>query len=358
MNPIEFLIDIIGIPSLSGKEEDVAERVRNEFERLGYDEIIEAGGNVCGRAGSGGLVILYDAHMDVVEPGEGWQEDPFKARIKDGFISGRGSCDDKGSLAAMIYGGIKGRMEGVTLYVVGSVREEVAEGNGLREFFEMTGVKPDFVVIGEPSSLKIARGNRGRLGVRIDVKGRAAHASEPSGGINAIYRASEIIEKVKKLNKSLKEDSVAVTKIETHNKNINVIPEECSIYCDYRSGIGRKREDVLKKFSEFISEKDRLVTITPYYAPWGIKENHPVVLAASECMKEVLGKAEVVDWRFCTNGSYTAGELGIPTIGFGPGREEECHAGEEKIEIDAVQQAVDFYAKLPGFIHKYVVKNK
>ncbi|MBN2406865.1 MAG: M20/M25/M40 family metallo-hydrolase [Elusimicrobia bacterium] len=355
MSVIDFLRNIIEIPSLSGEEKKVASRIKGEFGKLRYDEVIEAGGNICGRIGSGGIKILYDAHMDVVEPGKNWTGEPFRARMENGYIYGRGACDDKGSLAAIVHGGAAAKTDGVTLYVLCSVNEEVAEGNGLRDFLGSTGISPDYIVIAEPSSLRLARGNRGRLALRIDVRGEAGHASNPSIGINAIYRSVGIIDRIKELNSRLDGDSVVVTKTETPNKNINIIPESCSIYCDYRTRAGRTREDILKNIGACIGEDDSVSELTPYYKPWQMDPEHLLVRAGSECASGELGRKEIITWDFCTNGSYTAGELGIPTIGFGPGEEKEAHAAEEKISAAAVKDAVRFFSSLPGYVRKNAV---
>jgi putative selenium metabolism hydrolase len=194
MQVINFLKDIIRIPSLSGEESKVALRVKDEFKKLGYDKLLySTGGNVCGVRGNGALKILYDAHMDVVEPGENWKTPPYEPTEKDGYLIGRGAVDDKGPLASMIYGGAAADITDVTLYVLASVNEEVAEGNGLKEFFDETKIKPDVVVIGEPSQLTAAVGNRGRIGLRIDIAGQSAHASDPSDGENALLRAADVI---------------------------------------------------------------------------------------------------------------------------------------------------------------------
>ncbi|MGM0442047.1 MAG: M20/M25/M40 family metallo-hydrolase [Elusimicrobiota bacterium] len=357
MSPVvEFLKELVEIPSLSGREEKVAGRLKKEFSELNYDEVIESGGNICGRRGDGNTVVIYDAHMDVVEPGQGWKDDPYKVRMKDKNLIGRGSCDDKGSLAAMVYGGAKADVEGITLYVVGSVREEVAEGNGLKNFFEETEIQPDYIVIGEPSGLKVAFGNRGRLGIKLNITGKAGHASDPEAGENSIYRAVKIIEKVKEINSELKKDSVVVTKVETSNENINIIPEKCTVYCDYRSGVGRSEQEILSAFKKIVKEKDFVEGITPYYKPWKISFDNPLYAAARKTQQQITGSEKTKFWPFCTNGSYTAGDREIPTIGFGPGKEEECHSPEEKIDILEVEKAVEFYSGLPGFIVNEKVK--
>ncbi|NLB35188.1 MAG: M20/M25/M40 family metallo-hydrolase, partial [Elusimicrobia bacterium] len=174
-----FFKDILSIPSPSGKEEGVALRVKEEFQTLGYDEIIEAAGNVCGRRGNGPIKILYDAQMDVVEPGSGWEGDAYKPLLKDGRIIARGAADDKGPLTSMIYGGAEADVAGVTLYVLASAMEEVSAGSALEDFFRETDIRPDFVVIGEPSRNHVMLGSRGRVLLRADFAGEASHASNP-----------------------------------------------------------------------------------------------------------------------------------------------------------------------------------
>ncbi len=353
----EFLKKLVKIPSLSGQEGAVADAVKIEMEKLGYDRIIVSGGNVCGIRGEGGVKVLYDAHMDVVEPGNEWKTDPYGAFEKDGFLYGRGTCDDKGSIAAMVYGGAEADVAGATLYVLASVREEVSEGNGLKDFLSRTGIKPDFVIIGEPSRLMVARGNRGRLGLRIDVMGKASHASRPQDGENAIYRAMKIAEEIKNMDKNSPADTVSVTKIETPNLNINVIPEKCSIYCDYRSAPGRTREEILEKFYSLIEKRDKIEVIKKYFKPWSLEESHPLIAAGMKCRNDTLGEAPSIMWIFCTNGTYTSAELGIPTMGFGPGEESQCHSADEKIDLKQLDDAVKYFSMLPGFILREIKEN-
>ncbi len=350
-----FLKKIIQIPSPSGREEKVEEAVKDEMKKLGYDRIVSSGGNVCGVKGKGSLKILYDAHMDVVEAGRGWNSRPFEAVEKKGFLYGRGACDDKGTLAAMIYGGAAADMDdGISLYVLASVKEETGEGNGLKDFFEKENFKPDFVVIGEPSGLMVAKSNRGRIGLKIEVKGVSSHASRPEEGENAVYRAMEIVEKIKKFNLNCKKDTVSVTKISTSNENINIIPQLCSIYVDYRSSYGRKEKDVMRDIRKLTGTRDRIIKLGRHYKPWQISEKHLLLQAALECRKDILGPAPPGEWAFCTNGSFTAGELGIPTVGFGPGSESECHRANEKIKLKEVEKAAQFFSLLPSYIAKKI----
>ncbi|MGM0568576.1 MAG: M20/M25/M40 family metallo-hydrolase [Elusimicrobiota bacterium] len=352
MNVSSFLKSLIDIPSPSGKEEKAARAVKKRMEALGYDKVIEAGGNVCGLRGGGKLKVLYDAHMDVVDPGGGWDSDPFKAREKEGFILGRGACDDKGSLASMVYGGAAADVSGVSLYVLASINEEGGGESGIKSFLSETGIRPDAVVIGEPSELMVAKGNRGRLGIEVEVKGKEAHASRPHEADNAIYPALEIVKKIKNLKSLPAGDTFSVTKIRTDNKNLNVIPGKCTLYCDYRCAAGRKKDDILRFITGVVKPYGAISSHTKFYAPWSMNEEHFLVRAALACRRDIMGDSELFEWGFCTNGSYTAGELFIPTVGLGPGKESECHSANEKIEVRELETAVDFYSRLPGFILK------
>ena len=169
-NMVSFLRDIVEIPSPSCQEKGVAERTKREMERLGYDDVrIDSFGSVIGKLGDGKKVILYDSHMDTVGIGDpdAWAHDPYKGKVEDGIVYGRGTGDNKGGLASMIYGAAlsekMGNLEGVTLYVVGSAQEESSDGLAYKTVITEDGLRPDVVVLGECTGLKIYRGQRGRM---------------------------------------------------------------------------------------------------------------------------------------------------------------------------------------------------
>ena len=160
----QFLRDLIAIKSLSSQEEQVIARIKLEMERCGYDEVtIDPMGNIIGRIGKGKRVIALDAHVDTVDVGNpaNWTIDPFKGAEKDGIIYGRGACDMKGALASIVYGGklIKdlGLEDEYTLYVVGSVQEEDCDGLCWQYIIKEDKIRPEIVVIAEPTKLRMAR---------------------------------------------------------------------------------------------------------------------------------------------------------------------------------------------------------
>ena len=255
---VSFLRDIVEIPSPSCEEKEVAERTKSEMERLEYDEVkIDSFGNVLGRIGNGEKIILYDSHMDTVGIGdpEAWAHDPYKGRVEDGIVYGRGTGDNKGGLASMVYGGALAKkmvaLDGVTLYVVGSAQEESSDGLAYKTIITEDGLRPDVVVLGECTGLKIYRGQRGRMEITVTTRGKSSHASAPDRGENAIYKMMNIIKGIERLNPNLRDDdflgkgTVAVTKMEVDTPSLNAIPDKAVIYIDRRLTVGETKESAM-----------------------------------------------------------------------------------------------------------------
>ncbi|MGD8737634.1 MAG: M20/M25/M40 family metallo-hydrolase, partial [Anaerolineae bacterium] len=234
-----FLQELVRIPSLSTQEGAVAARLAEEMRRVGFAEVwTDRVGNVVGRIGPGnGAKLLFDGHMDTVDVGDPsrWPHRPYDAVIKDGILFGRGACDMKGGLAAMVYAAKILLDTGVQLagdlYVVGVVQEEPCEGLAIRHLVEEGGIRPDFIVLGEPSNLQVRLGHRGRLEMQVQVQGTAAHASSPSLGTNAIHNAARLIFGLELLAPRLATDpflgqgTLAVTEIESGAASRNALPD-------------------------------------------------------------------------------------------------------------------------------------
>jgi len=209
---IQFLRDICAIPSMDSQIGLVGERVAEEMGKLGFDEVrFDKMGNILGRVGHGPTVMVYDSHIDTVGIGDpvAWQWDPFKGKVENGIFYARGACDEKGSTPGMIYGIALGRDLGLfakdeySLYYFGNM-EEWCDGIAPNSFVEVDPkVKPDFVVIGEPTKMQVYRGHKGRLEMKITAKGKSAHAAANHLGDNAIYKMLPIIEAISKLEPEL-----------------------------------------------------------------------------------------------------------------------------------------------------------
>jgi len=374
----EFMRDLVKTKSYSTEEREVIQRIKHEMEKVGFDEIIIDGmGNILGRVGSGKKIIAMDAHIDTVEVGnpEIWEVDPFEAVVKNGVIYGRGASDQKAGMASMVYG-VKlmkelGLMGDFTLYVTGTVMEEDCDGLCWQYIINEEGLKPDYVVITEPTNLNIYRGHRGRIELQIKTTGMSCHASAPERGVNAIYKMSRIIQEIEKLNDRLRKDpflgkgTVAVTQIFFKSPSHNAVPDECTIQLDRRLTKGETREVVISELenaikrageeAEIVELEYRRTSYTgleyptkKYFPTWVMDEDHEIVRKSVEAYRTVFGEEPVVDkWTFSTNGVATAGMFGIPTIGFGPGNEIHAHSPSDQVSIDHLVKAAAMYAYLP-----------
>jgi len=375
---ITFLRDLIRIPSPSTEEGEVAAWVAEEMRRVGFPEVwVDRIGNVIGRLGSGvGKALLYNAHMDTVGVSDpkSWSHDPYGAEIEAGVFYGRGASDMKGALAAMVYSAkalidASVALEG-SLYVVGVVQEEVCEGLAMRVLIEEEGIKPDFVVLGEATNLQVSRGQRGRLGMRLMTHGRSCHGSAPERGVNAIYPMARIALEIEELNGRLAFDpflgkgSIAATVIESTSGGTNVIPDSCTLYLDRRLTAGETEAGAVAEIEEIIVRHalDAEVEVLEYeatsyrgypcharqYFPaWVLDKDHPLVQVTARAIEETLGyRPGIGKWAFSTDGAYTMGAAGIPTVGFGPGEERFAHTADDQVRLEDVVKAVRVYARL------------
>jgi putative selenium metabolism hydrolase len=375
---VAFLQDLIRIPSPSTQEKALAERLVEEMERVGIPRVRrDRIGNVLGCLGAGsGRRLIYDGHMDTVSVSDpaSWSRDPFGAQIEGGVLYGLGACDMKGALAAMVYGAKALVDAGVRLAgelcVVGVVQEEPCEGLAIQVLIEEEGIKPDFVILGEPSNLQIKRGHRGRVEMKVTAKGISCHASAPSLGRNAIYDAARLIFGVELLATRMADDaflgpgSIAVTQIESSAASRNAIPDTCSFYIDRRLTLGETETKTLAEIQGVIAREsvEARVEVTEYratsytgyecrarevYPPWALDQDHPLVQAVGKAIRETLGyRPKIGQWAFSTDGTYTMGRANIPTAGFGPGEERFAHTVDDQVRLADVVAAARVYARL------------
>ena len=376
----QFLRAIVALPSPSCAEKEVAERVVSEMKKLDYDDaFIDPMGNAIGRIGSGSTKVVLDAHMDTVGIGDrgAWAHDPFEGKLEDGIVFGRGASDNKGAVAAEVYGGrlIADRgLDGAdaTVYVVGTVMEEDCDGLALGYVLTETIPGVHAVVLGECTDLAVYRGHRGRMEIGVTTKGVSAHASAPDRGENAVAAMAPIVTQITELNDRLAHDdflgkgTVAVTKIECETASLNAIPDKCTIYLDRRLTEGETRESAVAEVTGLDAARNAEVAVLTYaepsytglvrstdkyYPTWTLPEDHALVRAGVAAGQAALGAPPGVDkWTFSTNGVWSAGHLGIPTIGFGPSQERWAHSVLDQCPIDDLVASIAFYAALPAAV--------
>ena len=221
-----FLRAMISHPSESCDEKEVVACIRSEMEKLGYDKVeVDGLGNVIGWMGEGDKIIAIDSHIDTVGIGNiaNWTHDPYKGYEDDDIIYGRGGSDQEGGMASAVYGAKIMKdlgliPAGYKIMVVGSVQEEDCDGMCWQYIYNKDKIVPEFVISTEPTDGGIYRGHRGRMEIRVDVKGVSCHGSAPERGDNAIYKMADILQDVRALNEN---DDADATEIKGLVKMLN-----------------------------------------------------------------------------------------------------------------------------------------
>lgn len=373
-----FLRDLVKIPSESAEEEGVVKRIKEEMEKLGFDKVeIDPMGNILGFMGDGDKIIAFDGHIDTVGLGEisNWTFDPYEGYETDTEIGGRGTSDQEGGLVSAVYGAkimkdLSLIPEGYKILVTGTVQEEDCDGLCWQYIHNELNIKPEFVVITEPTDKGIYRGQRGRMEIRVEVKGVSCHGSAPERGDNAIYKMADIVTEIRDLNDRLHYDEFLGKGTVTVSQSFYNSPSRCAVAdmaavsLDRRLTDGETWESALEEVRALPSVKKYGAEVTMYtyerpswtglvyptecYFPtWVIPEDHPATLAVVEAHKGMYGEPRVDKWTFSTNGVSIMGRYGIPCIGFGPGAEAQAHAPNEKTWKEDLVRCAAVYAAIP-----------
>jgi len=376
---IEFLHDLVTVPSPSRGERLACERVMREMELLGFRDVhLDEMGSVLGRVGSGPRVLAFDAHIDTVGISNPtlWRYDPFRGIVTGGTLFGRGASDQKGGLAAVVHGAALADQVGlsndVTVWVTATVNGEDCVGLAWQYLLNETPLRPEVVVIAMPSHLGVCYGQRGRMEVEISTSGISTHGSQPDRGENAIYGMMPVIEGLNRLHQEFDVDhpmlgcgSLAVTGITSQSPSLTAIPDGCMIHIDRRLTIGESAEDALEQMREVAgaASEDAEVRLLHYGLPswkgftyptdkvfpaWETAVDEAAVCAAMATAEHVLGRSPRIHRSaFSSNGCATAGIYGIPTVGFGPADELHSHTVNDQIPLAQLEPAMAFYAMYP-----------
>ena len=377
---VKYLRTLVSIRSVSGEEGEVAHRIKEIMDAEGVDKaFIDEYGNVIGVVkGSIDKCIVYEGHMDHVPEGDlsNWETPPYKPKIINNRVYGRATVDMKGAIAAMLTSISMIKPPHPTIYLVFVSQEEIAEGILLKYTLENTlGIKPDLVVLGEATNLNISIGQRGRAVIHVRIRGETSHASMPEKGMNALAASTFIMDRVLKLKNKLPShrllgrSTATPTIIECTPKSPPMVPDHCFINIDRRFIVGEDEDKILSEI-KFIADKaleknlakDVKVSIPVEHLPlwngrklearhffpaWITERNHVVRGILRLIKNKVFSDSRFMTWRFSTDGVYSAGIAGIPTIGYGPGDESLAHKPNENVPIKHLIKAVDGYSRIP-----------
>ena len=378
-NALSFAGDLIRIPGLPGHEGDVARRVREEMEALGMDDVrVDEAGNVIGVVRGRGEAppALLNCHLDVVAEGDHseWEVPPFSGDVRDGHLHGRGAMDIKGPLALQTYAAAALAGEAPGDVIVAHTVLEERGGLGMKHLLASGSVAPGVVIIGEATHGDVCIGHRGRAEVEVVIGGLAGHASVPARARNALDLLGEVLAAVRDLGERqasdpvLGEASLAATMVDVLPESRNVIPDRVVVTVDWRILPGDDHEALLERLRGAIDarvprppdglsytvrmaselqrtytglEEDRNLFTPGFLMP----RDHPVVSAAARAAgrRESGGVAEVRPWRFATDGGWSCGVHGIPTVGFAPGEERFAHTNRERLDVEEARWALERY---------------
>ena len=392
----KFLRDLIAIPSESCEEEGVIRRTIAEMETLGFDKAeIDPEGNALGWMGEGSRIIAFDGHIDTVGIGNinNWEHDPYKGYETDDIIYGRGGSDQEGGVVSAVYGAKIMKDLGLIpadtkILVVASVQEEDCDGLCWQYIHKEDGITPEFVVSTEPTDGGIYRGHRGRMEIRVDVKGISCHGSAPERGDNAIYKMADILREVRALNENtateqdeikglvkmldpkynpehyedarfLGRGTITASQIFYTSPSRCAVADSCAVSLDRRMTAGETWDSCLEeirnlpacrkygddvKVSMYMYDRPAWTGLKYetecYFPTWINKESAAHVQALVDAHKALFGEKRIghesamdkrnrplIDkWTFSTNGVSIQGRYGIPCVGFGPGAESQARA--------------------------------
>jgi putative selenium metabolism hydrolase len=413
-----FLRAMVKLPGESCGEKEKVECAAAEMRKLGFDKVeIDPMGNLLGYMGTGKTLIAFDGHIDTVGVGNrnNWAFDPYEGYENDEEIGGRGVSDQEGGIVSAVYAAkimkdLKLLNDKYTVLVTATVQEEDCDGLCWQYILHEDGVKPEFVVITEPTDGGIYRGQRGRMEIRVDVKGVSCHGSAPERGDNAIYKMADILQDIRSLNENdagegteikglvkmldekynpqwkearfLGRGTIAASEIFFTSPSRCAVADSCAVSLDRRMTSGETWESCLEEIRALPAVKkqggdvvvsmyryDRpsytgcVYPIECYFPTWVIPEEHPVTRAMEEAYNGLygsgrIGHAETLEtrrarlltdkWTFSTNGVTIMGRNGIPCIGFGPGAEAQAHAPNEKTWKQDLVTCAAVFAALPS----------
>lgn len=377
---VRFLRELVAIPSESGHESKVIQRIRRELKSLKVCDQLwtDRFGNLLARVGNGPRLIAIDAHVDTVGLGnpDEWPHDPYQGKIARGIVYGRGAGDQKGAVPAMVYaaGIIKDlnlRGDAWSLLLTFTVSEEDCDGLNWQHIIREDGIRPECVVITDSTNCKILRGQRGRMEIGITARGRSCHGSMPHKGDNAVYKIARVITEIEQLNGRLKSDdflgkgTVAVSYVDCRTPSLCAVPDQAYIHLDRRLTVGDTKTSALREVRDAVRRAGVRATVKvptydkpthtglvypaeKYFPTWCAPSNAPQVRGAVETYRALFRQKPTLGrWTFSTNAVSIAGMFNIPCIGFGPAPENVAHTVKDSVPIEHLIKCAAFYAAFP-----------
>ncbi len=376
----DILSELIRIPSVNPMggavepdicfEHRVSDWLETFFDSIGADhERIEATvgrDNVIARydAGPSKPTILLDAHQDTV-PVTG-MSDPFDPQFRDRRIYGRGACDVKGGMAAMLFAFrrlVRERPADSANVVLSCSCDEEANMSGVRQLVsywespasksKLLGTRPDVCIVAEPTELDIVVAHLGVLRFRVRTHGKACHASDPTQGRNAIFAMAPVIRWLEAHAQTLATGSVShplcgqstlSVGLIQGGTSVNIVPDECVLEIDRRLIPGEDPVRVWELYRDELAQFRDVECDPPFLAApsLGVCDNANLADRLMAAIQRSGIEAKQVGVPYCTNAS-TIDTAGVPSVVFGPGSIAQAHTADEYVEIAQLEMAAEMY---------------
>jgi acetylornithine deacetylase len=364
----QLLRDLVSIPSVNpmGRplqgpdiyEHRVTDYLQDYFRSLGVpyerQSVAPLRENIIARYDVPGArrTIVFEAHQDTV-PTDNMTIDPFSPRITDGRLYGRGSCDIKGGMAAMLAAFariVREKPKGAANVVMACAVDEEHTSLGVNRLAQT--LKADMAVVAEPTQLNIVHAHKGLCRWHLTVPGRSCHSSSPEQGVNAIYRMARVLAAIEKYAEKLRVSrsdpllgppTTSVGRIEG-GTSVNTIPDRCRIEIDRRILPGENPLDAPGQMIAFLKGEGEIEFPFECSQPWAHKDAlspngaEQLIDRLGAAIDSVAGSHRVQAVPYGTDASALA-EAGIPSVVFGPGNIAQAHTCDEWVSLAEVEQA-------------------
>ena len=340
---IDMLKEMISIPSFSREENEVADRIMNILYSYGL-EPKRHGNNlwcVAPNFDQDRPTILLNSHIDTVKPVLGWTRPPFSPNEEEGRIFGLGSNDAGASVVALTatFRHLYNQERLYNLILLLSCEEEVSGKNGLESVLPLLP-HIDVAIVGEPTEMQPAIAEKGLMVLDGEIQGVSGHAAR-NEGINAIYRAMEVVNTLKNLNfekesPTLGPIKITISQIEAGTQH-NVVPDRCHIVVDIRTTDAYSNLETLELIRKAISYE--WCTLTPRSTrlnPSGISIKHPLVKRLITLGCNPFGSPTLSDQAL----------MPFPSLKLGPGNSSRSHTADEFIYVDEIRNAIHTYTTI------------
>ncbi len=380
---LRFTQELIRCPGFSGDEAETAAAVARQMKKLEYDTVeVDRWGNVIGTiyGAKPGPTIVFDGHMDVVpiRMPELWEHEPYGGEIFEGKIWGRGTVDMKGGLSASLCAAAfvdRADIAG-TILVTGTVAEELLIGRGLSKILE--GRKVNAVITCEPTGVnQLAVAGVGRTTVEMTAQGLVAHSSQPHLGDNAIYRAMDASERIRKMprrtNPLFGTDVIELVEIKSRPSPGNgCVPDYCWVLWECRLLPEETQETFLNRFRTALKDFDEAEKVElkigriavdcytgehldyeDFLAAWATPPEEPFRKLVEQALIQTGIKADPIIFRGCTNANISAGAMSIPSLIYGPGNLALAHKPNEHLDIEELLLSARSYGRMIELTGQY-----